>query len=136
MAKNSKVHCIGLVEVVPSSKVTTLTSNSTTSKGGLNQFETSTKSVYKDQCDGSSYSFSKKHKGGEFIDGRSGRYGYKEEVSYKSSVKVDDAWTGCTDEYQTEVKFQKTTTYPSTSSNSKRFSPYSKSSKSKRISYY
>lgn len=137
MGKNSEVLCVGSVEVVPSSKALSSSySTTTTSKGALNQFETSTKTVYKDQCSGSSYTFNKTHKGGEFVDGRSGRYGYKEELAYKSSVKVGDAWTGCTEDYQTEVKFKKITTYPSTS-NSKRFCPYSKSSsKTKSIKYH
>lgn len=66
---------------------------------------------------------------GRIVDGRSGRYGCKEEVSYKSSVKVNDSWTGCTDEYQTQVKFKKVTTYPATSN-------HKGSSKSKSINYY
>ncbi|PKI79549.1 hypothetical protein CRG98_000024 [Punica granatum] len=39
---------------------------------GLNQFENSTKSYYKDQSNGSSYRFDQTHKGREFITRRSG----------------------------------------------------------------
>lgn len=57
------------------------------------------------------YSFPRgRHKFKEFLDNNTGRFSSKEEVTYKSTFKVDDGLQGFLNEVQTQVKFKKAPT--------------------------
>ncbi|KAL6556079.1 hypothetical protein OROGR_005367 [Orobanche gracilis] len=75
--------------------------------------QSTTKAMYKSPAGSSAAKFTKTEKSGGFVDKRSGNHGYKQEVKYKTAVKVKDVVQGATTEYETQVKFKKTTTYHS-----------------------
>ena len=78
--------------------------------------EKTTTTVYKNELPGGlTVQVSKRHKVKEFVDNNNGRLSSKEEVTYKSSFKVDNAVQGIFNEVQTQVKFKKA---PSSSNNS------------------
>ncbi|CAI9098552.1 OLC1v1035221C1 [Oldenlandia corymbosa var. corymbosa] len=115
MAGKPKVMArIGYIEVVPSSSSKAVVKSSGGKRGWTDSSESqkTTKAVCRNTAGGGcSAKFTKTEKAGGFVDKRSGNQGYKQEVSYKSSVKVNDKARGCTTEYETQVKFKKTTTY-------------------------
>lgn len=76
--------------------------------------EKSSRTIYKDKHSAYSEQFTKHHKAEEFVDKHSGRLGFKEQVTYKSTHKVNDKVQGSTTEYETQVKFKKTV-YPNKS---------------------
>ncbi|OIS96657.1 hypothetical protein A4A49_35372 [Nicotiana attenuata] len=106
---------IGYVEVEPIKKYDS------------SEVQKSTKTSYKDYGGGSSSRVTETYRGGDFVDRRSGREGYREEASYKSTYKVNDKAQGVTAEFETSVKCKKTTTYdnnPGKSNNYKRVNYY------------
>ncbi|CAI9782968.1 unnamed protein product [Fraxinus pennsylvanica] len=108
--KNPVVAYCGLVEVVPYSGGV---SSKKRGRNELCELENTTKTAIKGYGGGVSTKFSKKQKAGDFYDKRSGNHGFKEEMKYESSVKIDDKIGGTSTEYQTQVKFKKVTTYAS-----------------------
>lgn len=108
-------------------------------RGRTESFETenTTKTLYKNHGGGCSSKMTQSHKAGEFVDKRNGNKGFKEEVKFKASVKVDDKVEGCTTEYESQVKFKKVTTFNNNNSSKKaRVAAAPKPSASyKRINY-
>ena len=78
------------------------------------ELEKSSRTIYKDKHGAYSEQFTKHHKAEEFVDKHSGTLGFKEQVTYKSTHKVNDEVQGSTTEYETQVKFKKTV-YPNKS---------------------
>ena len=104
-------HRIGYIGVVtPSSKG----SSSKRMVNESSEMQSSSRMIYKDNYSGCSSKFTEQHKAEEFVDKHSGRLGYKEELKYTSTNKVNDKVQGYTTEYETQVKFKKTV-YPNKS---------------------
>ncbi|KAL3746095.1 hypothetical protein ACJRO7_015105 [Eucalyptus globulus] len=113
MADNPKLHCCGIVELVPPPQPPAKPSNKRPLITGCAEVERTTRSSHHDGSGGGfATQFDKKHKAEGFVDRTTGRAGFKEEVKYKSTVKVDDKWSGCTDVYSTQVKFKRVTYQP------------------------
>ncbi|KAK7847200.1 hypothetical protein CFP56_007051 [Quercus suber] len=104
-------HRIGYIGVVtPSSKG----SSSKRMANESSEMQSSSRMIYKDNYSGCSSKFTEQHKAEEFVDKHSGRLGYKEELKYTSTNKLNDKVQGYTTEYETQVKFKKTV-YPNKS---------------------
>ncbi|KAL3535350.1 hypothetical protein ACH5RR_003811 [Cinchona calisaya] len=88
-------------------------SNKRARKNEKFETENTTKAIFKEDCHHyqggkltTKTQFAKTHKAGDFVD----NHGFKEEVKYKSSYKVNNKVGGSSIEYHTEVKFKKITT--------------------------
>ncbi|KAI6680685.1 hypothetical protein NL676_034566 [Syzygium grande] len=90
--------------------------------------ERTTRSSYCDEFSGLTTQFDKKRKTEKFVDRTTGRSGCKEVVKYKSTVKVDDRRSGCTDKYTTLVEVKRVTSKPTAKAAPK--------SKKKCVCYY
>ncbi len=103
MAEKHYLHFSGYAEVVPESSA-----GSKRMVNESNEVERSSRTEYKDKYSGCSNHYSTQHKTEEFVDKRSGRLGFKEEVKFTSTHKVVDKVQDYTTEYQTQVKVKKT----------------------------
>ncbi|KAI6680683.1 hypothetical protein NL676_034564 [Syzygium grande] len=114
MGDNPKLHCCGIVELVPHPQppAKPKPSNKRHLVTDCAEVERTTRSSYCDGLGGVTTRFDKKHKAEEFVDRTTGRSGFKEQVKYKSTLKVEDKWSGCSDEYSTQVKFERVTYQP------------------------
>nr|POF10620.1 hypothetical protein CFP56_23392 [Quercus suber] len=116
-------HRIGYIGVV------TPSSTGSSSKRMANEsseMQSSSRMIYKDKYSGCSSKFTEQHKAEELVDKHSGSLGYKEELKYTSTNKVNDKVQGYTTEYETQIKFKKTV-YPNKSAskyNNKGFDYY------------
>ncbi|GAA0156339.1 hypothetical protein LIER_38257 [Lithospermum erythrorhizon] len=108
----AQINSVFVVE--PPTKVSTY-------RAGNNSFEmqNTSRAVQKSAYDGTTTTTrnSQIMKGGEFVDRRSGNNGYREEVRFQTTKRVNDRVQGVTKEYQTEVKFKETTTYHKSNNN-------------------
>lgn len=76
-----------------------------------NEMEKTTKASFMDNYGKCSTKIWKSQKAEEFVDNKSGRFGYKEEAKYSSTSKYDDKIGGYSTEYHTQVKVKKKVSY-------------------------
>ncbi|KAJ7955756.1 hypothetical protein O6P43_022292 [Quillaja saponaria] len=127
MGENPRKCYSGYAVVVPASSSKMRVNNGSKS----NEYENVSRTGYKEEYNGVGYSshFTESHKGGDFVNKRTGQMGYKKEIKYTSTHKFNDKVEGYSGEYETQVKVRKTINYHTNN--------YSKSgSSSKRVNFY
>ncbi|KAF5749446.1 hypothetical protein HS088_TW04G01415 [Tripterygium wilfordii] len=100
------------------------------------EMQSGSRAIYKDKYSGCSTGYSVKEKSGEFVDGRTGRVGYKEETTYTKTLRVNDKVSGSSTEYQTQVKFKEVHTPGPASAKSNNYKSSGSKSNSKSYGYY
>ncbi|KAI6680684.1 hypothetical protein NL676_034565 [Syzygium grande] len=112
MAHNQALHDCVIVKFVHPPQPPAKPSNKRHQLTHLAEVETMTRSSYYDGFSVFTTQSDMKFKAKGFVDRTTGRSACKEVVKYKSTMKVDDRRSGCTDKYSTLAEFKRVTSKP------------------------